>query len=370
MSDSPTTSIVARESEQHLYIRSKMSAFEKYAAAHKPENLHGPGDSRPTALEIVRDNNLEGLWKDKVVLITGCSSGIGIPTAEALSATGAKIYAAVRNVEKGRAAVQHLFESGRIEFLELRLDSLKSIRDCAASFQERESKLNILINNAGVMAVPELVRTEDGFESQVATNYLGPFLLFQLLKPQLLAGSTPEFHSRVVNVSSTGHRIHAPDLDDINLEKPGAYSPWAAYGASKTGILWMANEIERRYGSGNPQAMSSGKAVHGNSVMPGGISTGLQLHTPGFIEMISQNPEVGKYIKSADQGAATSVWAAVDSVWEGKGGKWLEDCQIGQAADPTIPALEGSPGFATWAFDEENATKLWDLSSPLVGINA
>lgn len=344
-----------------------MSTLDKYADVHQQDRLNGPGDQRPTALQIIQDNGLQGQMTNRVVFITGCSSGVGIPTAQALAATGAKVYGAVRNIEKGKSALKKLVESGQLELLELKLDSLDSVRHCAAEFQKRESKLNILINNAGIMAVPQLEFTEDGFESQLGTNHLGHFLLFQLLKPQLLVGSTPNFHSRIVAVSSTGHQIAAPNFDDINLKQSGAYEAWAAYGASKTAVVWTANEIERRYGSGNAEAMITNKAIHANSVMPGGIATGLQVNVPGLIDMITSNPQAVKNMKSAEQGAATSVWAAVDKAWEGKGGKWLEDCQIGKVADPRIPALQGGPGYAPWAYDEEGAERLWDLSLNLVG---
>ncbi|ETN40778.1 uncharacterized protein HMPREF1541_05058 [Cyphellophora europaea CBS 101466] len=338
--------------------------YDRYVELHKFENNAGPGDHRRTALQIVEDQGIVGKWSDKVVLITGCTSGIGIETARAMKATGARVYMTGRNLDKGKEALQDILEPGRAELLELRLDSLASVRACAASFQSKENKLNILINNAGVMAIPERTETEDGFETQIGTNHIGHFLLFQLLKPQLLAASTLEFNSRVVNLTSVGHRYSPAVLDDLNLAKPGVYHQWGAYGHSKSALIWMANEIEHRYG--NDTAKASGKAIHGWSVNPGGIRSGLQVHVPEFAAMWEM-PEVKKVEKSPEQGAATTVWAAVEKDLEGTGAMYLEDCMVGG------PAKEGAeladPGYASWAFDAESAKKLWEESCKLTGVS-
>lgn len=332
-----------------------MSQFTKYKAAH--EEPKGPGDQRPTALQIIQDNNLVGQWSDKVILITGCSSGIGIETARALKETGAKIYATARNLDKAKSQLGDILQPGRVELLELKLDSLASVRACAKEFQSKEDKLNVLINNAGVMALPELQLTEDGFEVQFGTNHLGHFLLFQLLKTQLLSASSPEFQSRVVNVSSLGHRTSPVVLEDLNLKGPDKYSPWVGYGNSKTANIHMANEIERRYGS---------QGIHGLSLHPGGIDTGLQIHQGEMLSQLAQDPRMQQIMKSAEQGAATTVWAAVGKEWEGSGGKFLEDCQISKPkkADEWI----GGPGHAEWIYDAETEKKLWKASCEMVGV--
>ena len=203
------------------------------------------------------------------------------------------------------------------------------------------------------MEIPE-EKTEDGFEKQFGTNHLGHFLLFQLLKPALLASSTPEFQSRVVSVSSLGHRYNDIDLDNIMLEG-GAYVPSRAYAHSKIGNIYLANEIERRYGS---------RGLHATSLHPGGIWTGLQAHLD--TSAWKANPEVLAYMKSEAQGAATSVWAAVAKCWEGKGGKYLDNCQVAPPHDESTGLL-GS-GYAKWAFDEEKAKRLWHMSNRLVGL--
>jgi NAD(P)-dependent dehydrogenase (short-subunit alcohol dehydrogenase family) len=326
---------------------------DRYADAHREELVNGPGDGRPIALQIIQDNGLEGKLTDKVALVTGCSSGIGIETARALKATGIKVFVTARNIAKGKEALKDILEKDRVELLELRLDSLTSVRACTEELKSRSSKLNILINNAGIMAVPTLTLTEDGFESHLETNHLGHFLLFQLLKPLLLASSTQDFNSRVVNVSSSGHRFCPINFNDPNLKADGAYNPWGAYGQSKTANILMANEIEKRYSS---------QGLHGWSLMPGFISSGLQIHVVSEVQ--SAPPRLLKRMKSSEQGAATSVWAAVGKVHEGKGGKYLEDVQV---AGPFDGSWDYGPGYAENAFDEEAAGKLWELSNKFVG---
>lgn len=238
----------------------------RYQEAHT--NTNGPGDARPTAHQIIKDEGLEGKLSEKVVLITGCSSGLGIETARAMSATGAKVYCCVRNTTKGEKALEGILEPGRVELLTLDLNVLDSVRACAKDFLSKSKQLNLLINNAGIMATPTLEKTADGFEGQFGTNHLAHFLLFQLLKPTLLASATPEFVSRVVALSSMGHRSAGVQFDNYTFEK-GDYSAWKAYGQSKTANIYMANEIDRRYGS---------KGLHALSLHPGGIMTGLQVH--------------------------------------------------------------------------------------------
>jgi NAD(P)-dependent dehydrogenase (short-subunit alcohol dehydrogenase family) len=296
-----------------------------------------------------------GQLTGKTVLITGCSAGIGIETARALKATGAHVFCTARNLEKGRSALSSLLEPGKLDLLHLDLNSLASVRAFAPVFlAASNNQLNILINNAGVMATPEGT-TEDGFETQFGTNHLAHFLLFQLLKPALLAASTPELHSRVVVLSSLGHRSAPIDFDNVMLTG-GAYDPWRAYAHSKTANIYMANEIERRYGA---------EGLHAVSLHPGGIWTGLQVHVPSMKETLGHKPEVIAYMKSTEQGCATTVWAAVARCWEGKGGRYLEDCQI----SPPVPENHqmSDRGYTKWAFDAENEARLWKLSNELVG---
>ncbi|KAE8443904.1 hypothetical protein EG329_001214 [Mollisiaceae sp. DMI_Dod_QoI] len=325
----------------------------KYAAVH--ENPQGPGDARPTALQILQDENIGTKLHGKTILITGCSSGIGITTAQALHTTGATLYLTARNLTKAKTALGDLLSSPRVHLLELDLESLASVRACAKEFLSQSSQLNIFIANAGVMATPE-GRTKDGFETQFGTNHLSHFLLFNLLKDALLASSTPELNSRAIFLTSVGHRMGEPDLENLNLE--GKYNPWAAYGSSKTANLWSANEIERRYGS---------KGLHAWAVHPGGINSGLAQHIPEEeVAFMLQNPVVVKLMKTPEQGAATTVWAAVAKELEGKGGKYLEECRVGAKANENAEMFES--GFGAWAYDEVKEGKLWKKSLELVGL--
>lgn len=324
----------------------------RYTEAHA--SLKGAGDARPTALDVIKDEGLEGKLSDKVVLITGCSSGLGVETARAMSATGAKVYCTVRDVSKGQKALEGILEPGRVELLTLDLNSLDSVRACAKDFLSKSDKLNILINNAGIMASPTNEKTVDGFEGQFGTNHLAHFLLFQLLKPTLLASTTPEFQSRVVNLSSMGHRASAPNFGDYNYEKT-PYGAWKAYGQSKTANIYMANEIERRYGS---------RGLHGFSLHPGGIWTGLQTHmSDEVIASYSKDENITNSMKSVPQGAATSVLCAVSKGLEGKGGRYFEDCEEAEANKPGSMA-----GYAAHAYDEEGEKRLWADSCKMVGV--
>lgn len=329
----------------------------KYAAAHA--NPNGPGDARPTALQIIKDENLRDALQDKVILITGCSSGIGIETVRALSTTGATIYATARSLPKARAALgPSLLSSPRLHLLPLDLTSLASVRACAARFLALSpNKLDILIPNAGVMATPTRTLTPDGFETQLGVNYLAHFLLFWLLKPALLA-SAP---SRLVFVSSSAHRLSPLRLDDPNFAAPGAtYDPWIAYGQSKTALIVAAAEIERRYGG-------TARGLHALSLHPGSIATGLQAHVSAEEqEQWATIPGLAKTWKSAEQGAATTVWAVVARELEGKGGLYLEDCGVAGPWDEGT-GMAG-PGYAEWVGDGEGAARLWEVTVGMLGL--
>ncbi|OAL50101.1 NAD(P)-binding protein [Pyrenochaeta sp. DS3sAY3a] len=331
--------------------------MSRYAEAHK--NPQGPGDARPTALQIVKDNDLMGKLDPKVALITGTSSGIGIETARALKASGMRVFGAVRNIAKATEALKDDLEPGRLELLPLDMNSLDSVRECAAQLLSKTSNLHVFVANAGIMMTPEGT-TADGFELQFGTNHLAHFLLFQLLKPTLLASATPDFPARVVQLSSVGHRGGEINFDNINFR--GAYDPVAAYAQSKLAAVYTANEIERRYGA---------QHLHAWSVMPGGIWSGLQASLPAaVVDMWKGDEEFMKAWKSAEQGAATTVWAALARELEGQGGKYLEDCVVAGAAPPPTgsPADMGFPGYAAYAYDEGKAARLWGVSCEMVGI--
>ncbi|KAK5677323.1 hypothetical protein LTS10_009893 [Elasticomyces elasticus] len=336
--------------------------MSRYAQAH--ENTKGPGDARPTALQIIDDEGLTGKLSDKVFLVTGVSSGIGIETMRALYATGGHVFGTVRNVEKGQKVVDEIkanTQGGKITLIEMDLESLASIKKGAESFLKQSDKLNILIGNAGVMATPE-GKTKDGFETQFGTCHVSHFYLFQLLKDTLLKSSTPEFPSRVVSVSSIGHRAGGIRFDDCNFSKPGSYEPWTAYGQAKTANIYFANELERRYGS---------KGLHATSLHPGGIFTGLMQHLDAEQTAGWSTPEILNYMKNPEQGAATSIYAALSQEWANKGGKYLSKIVEQGPWDPrdrSQPTSIDHDGYESWAYDEENEKRLWKDSLKMTGL--
>lgn len=344
----------------------------KYAEVHKIENQAGPGDSRPTGMQILKDGNrFDGSLNNKVAIVTGCSSGIGVPTVESLAAAGCIVYGGVRgaSIKRAQEALSSVLNDpktkDKVHLLDLDLTSLASVKQFADEIKKRESKINLLINNAGIMAVPTRELTKDGFESQFGTNHLAHFYLFQNLKGLLIAGAkaSPDFATRVVNVSSAAHRYNTVILDDINLAKPGNYDPQKAYGNSKTANVWMANHIERLYSS---------QGIHAYSLMPGGITTPLQKHVPEMMEAIKGVARIENFMKSTGQGCATTIWAATDRDLEGRGGVYCEDCCIiGPAPSTTDGPLDVvAPGYSRWAYDPEGEEKLWKMSNELVGLEA
>ncbi|KAK7418290.1 hypothetical protein QQX98_004075 [Neonectria punicea] len=330
--------------------------MSRYEAAHV--NPEGPGDSRPTALQIVKDEGAEGKLKCKVIVITGTSSGLGIETVRALASTGATLFLTGRDIAKSKTVLAKILNPERMELIQMDQGSFDSVRAAAKTILAKTDKVNILINNAGIMAVPDLQFTTDGHELQFGTNHLSHFLFFQLLKPALLAAATPGLQSRVVNLASSGHKVSGiNESDNYNFQK-GGYSPWTAYGQSKTANIYMANEIDRRYGS---------QGLHATSVQPGGVATALQRNLPAAdVEAWTANKEAMKVMKNQAQGAATTVWAAIGKEWENKGGKYLENCAEAKR-DSDDGDLMGV-GHASHAYSEVNEARLWADSLKIVGL--
>ncbi|KAF2839527.1 short-chain dehydrogenase [Patellaria atrata CBS 101060] len=336
-----------------------MPQSEKYRDANI--NRTGPGDARPTALQIVRDAGVLGKLNDKVALITGCTSGIGIETARALHETGATVFITGKDASEAQKVANEIINKegsnkAPIHVLEFDLASLESVRKGAKEFLSQSDRLNILVNNAGVMRAPE-GRSVDGYETQFATNHLGHFLLFQLLKDTLLASSTPEFNSRVVVVASTGHRYGQVRFDDYNFEKD-PYDPGKAYGQSKTANIYFACAVERKYGL---------KGLHALSLHPGAIKTGIQKYTPEA-EPLWELPAIKKYTKTPEQGAATTVYAAVSPDWEGKGGRYIVDCEEVELYKGVDKLGLTDQGYAKWIYDEEAEERVWKDSNKMVGL--
>lgn len=329
-----------------------------YAATHS--NPQGAGDARPTALQIIHDEGVEGKLVGKVMVITGATSGIGLETARALSATGATLFLTARDLEKARAVLKEILEPGRVSPVEMDNTSLVSVRAAAATIlSTSKNKVNILINNAGVMGIQDRQITDDGHEAHFAINYLSHFLLFQLLKPALLASATPDFKSRVVNVSSSGHRAaqKLSESDNYDFSK-GGYHFRPAYANSKLAMIYMTNEIDRRYGS---------KGIHANSLHPGGITTNISRYLgQEFVSRLTSNKQLSKIWKSPEQGAATTILAAVGKEWENKGGKYLEDCEEAKRGQDDGNVF--GTGYVKQTYDPVEEARLYKDSLRIVGI--
>ncbi|KAF5231322.1 hypothetical protein FANTH_13451 [Fusarium anthophilum] len=330
--------------------------MSRYAKAHA--HPQGPGDDRPTAIQVIQDEDMLDRLKSKIIVITGTSSGIGVETARALSLTGATLFLTARDVPKARKALEGTLDLKRTEFIEMDQASLSSVRAAAGEILSKTDNINILINNAGVMAVQELQLTSDAHELQFGTNHLSHFLFFNLLKPALLKAILPSFHSRVVIVTSSSHvkaSINSSDNYDFRL---GGYDPWVAYAQSKTANVYMANELERRHGA---------QGLHGISVHPGAALTCIGKHVPeGEIKAITSDEELKKIWKNAEQGAAVTVVAAVSREWEGRGGRYLVDCV--EADTPADETNIFSSGYARHTYKPEDEGRLWADSLALVGL--
>jgi NAD(P)-dependent dehydrogenase (short-subunit alcohol dehydrogenase family) len=268
-----------------------MGSLSPYAAAHL--DPQGAGDARPTALQIIQDEGLKGKLAGKIIVITGATSGIGVETALAIKATGATLFLTARNLAKAHKNLAGILEPGRVSLVEMDLDNFNSIRAGAEQIlSATKGQVNILINSAGVMGLQNYTLTEDGVEAHFSGNYLGFFLLFQLLKQTLLASATSDFHSRVVVVASSAHRAATlPSSDNYNFEK-GAYNHEIAYNNSKLAAVYLANKIERDYGA---------QGLHATSVHPGAINTDISRNMPPeFLQGLMTNPHILKVLKSME----------------------------------------------------------------------
>jgi NAD(P)-dependent dehydrogenase (short-subunit alcohol dehydrogenase family) len=302
-----------------------------------------------TAADVLDGHDLHGVE----ALVTG-TSGLGEATAGAFAGAGARVVIAGRNPVAGAAALDRIGSSS-VSFAELDLACLDSVVAFTERFLASGRPLDLLVANAGVMATP-LMRTADGFELQFGTNHLGHFMLTKGLLPALRASG----RARVIVVSSRAHRRSDVDFDDPNyLRRP--YDPWEAYGQSKTANALIAVELTKRYGHAG---------VFANSVMPGGVMTGLMRHlgtseriTRGWADS-SGEPVTPPDWKTVAQGAATSVWAAVAPELAERGGLYLEDCAV---AEPWTTDQEPPNGYyLPRILDPHRARRLWDLSEHLV----
>ena len=317
------------------------------------DRITSPFQRFSTAREVVAGHDLSG----QTVIVTGAATGIGVETVRALAEAGADVVIAARKPDLAAAAIADVETTakGKVSFEMLDLSDFASIRAFGARWGARP--LNILINNAAVMACP-LDHTKDGLEMQIGTNHFGHFLMTALLTPALIAGAKASGKtSRLVSLSSIGHVRSDIRWDDPHF-KNGDYEKWAGYGQAKTANALFAVGFNRRF---------KDQGVTANAVMPGGILTPLQRHLPieeqRAMGWIDENGKVRDGFKTTEQGASTSVWAAVGAELEGVGGLYLEDCA--QAA----PWSKENPraGVMAHALDPESAERLWALSVETTG---
>ena len=312
--------------------------------------ITSPFHACSTALDVVAGHNLSS----KTALVTGASSGLSIETARALLQTGATVVLAARDAQKAEAVAQQLRTSTgnpKANVLVLDLSSLDSVRSAAAEFMRCWPKLHLLINNAGVMATPPGT-TVDGFETQFGTNHIGHFALTTALLPALLAAAP----ARVVSVSSLGHRRSDIHWDDIHFaHRP--YDKWQAYGQSKTANVLFAVGLNQRYAS---------QGITSNALHPGGIHTGLQKFIPQeewqALGWVDAQGNINPRFKTPEQGAATSVWAAVGNELDGVGGLYLEDCREAEVWSAEKPF----EGYLPYVRSAESANRLWTLSEQMI----
>ncbi len=307
-----------------------------------------------TAEEVLEGKDLSG----RTAFITGGYSGLGKETARAMAAKGAHVIFAGRDQAKLDEAAQEIAaETGAtVDTQQVDLASLDSVREAGADARGRFAKIDLLINNAGVMACPQGT-TADGFEMQFGTNHLGHFLLTSELMPLVEKGERP----RIVNLSSRGHHFAPVDLDDPNFERR-EYDKWISYGQSKTANILFSVGLEDRYGA---------KGIHAIALHPGGIMTNLGRHMTQedmawMMKRIEDNAKQSgvqaQGFKTIPQGAATTCWAATCDELEGRGGVYCEDCHVAEE-DDNDPTGE----VRSYALDTGNADRLWELSERLVG---
>ncbi|WP_069760806.1 SDR family NAD(P)-dependent oxidoreductase [Streptomyces sp. LUP47B] len=301
-----------------------------------------------TADEVLAGIDLSG----KLAIVTGGYSGLGLETTRALTKAGARVVVPARRPDTAWKALAGL---EGVELDELDLDDLESVRAFAERFLDSGRTVDLVIDNAGIMACPE-TRVGPGWEAQFATNHLGHFALVNRLWPAIEPGG-----ARVVSVSSRAHHFSGMRWDDVHWRT--GYDKWQAYGQAKSANVLFAVHLDR---------LGADRGVRAFSLHPGGILTPLQRHLPKA-EMVERGwiDEQGNVLnpsgfKSPEQGAATQVWAATSPQLAGMGGVYLEDCDI---AEPAVDGDE-SGGVKAWATDPEQAERLWTLSAELTGVNA
>ncbi|KCZ84380.1 short chain dehydrogenase/reductase family oxidoreductase [Hyphomonas adhaerens MHS-3] len=306
--------------------------------------------NKSTAAEVIEGIDLSG----KNAVVTGGYSGIGLETVRALASAGARVTVPARRLDTAEAALADV--AGDIEIAAMDLADLASVEKFTREYDETGRGLDILINNAGIMACP-LSRVGPGWESQFGINHLGHMAMSLALAPAMQRTQ----NARMVALSSTGHIRSDVIWDDPNYnERP--YDKWEAYGQAKTADALFALGVDRR---------GRDIGIRAFSVHPGGIFTPLQRHLPEE-EMVALGwkapdgsipPQVQAMFKTPEQGASTTVWAATSPQLEGRGGVYCENCDIAQFATEDSQRWEH---VRAWACDDDRAERLWTMSEKML----
>ena len=301
----------------------------------------------PFGFESTTDDVLRGVdLTGKRAVVTGATSGLGVETARALAAAGAEVVLAVRRLDAGRKVAEELREATGNVTIEAAALDLSDLESVSAFTRAWNGPLHILVNNAGVMALPELQRSALGCEMQFVSNYLGHFVLVTQMRKALAAAGG----ARVVSVSSTGHLFSPVVFDDLHYRfRP--YDPTTAYGQSKTATALLAVGITTRWAD---------DGIVSNALNPGAIATGLQKHTGGL-----RTPE--EFQKTVPQGASTSVLLAASPLVEGIGGRYFENNNEADVVTERAENLGRAGGVAEYALDGDNADRLWRVATSLTG---
>ena len=310
-------------------------------------------NSKSASLDVLKGTNLEG----KLAIVTGGYSGIGLETTKGLIAVGADVIIPAKRPDVASKNLKGIVPNKNI--IQMDLANLNSVRKFTESINENFNKLDILINNAGIMACAE-TRIGNNWESQFAVNHIGHFLLTKDLMPLMKDVEGARF----ISLSSSAHALTGILWDDIHFHNQ-PYDKWMAYGQSKTASSLIAIEFNKKmknYGV-------SGFAVH-----PGGIITPLQRHLPkeemvalGWMQEDGSPTELVKnFFKTPNQGSSTTLWCATNKKLNGIGGVFCEDCDIAKRKIEIEETMQRYFGVADWAIDHNEATRLWNITEEII----